>query len=134
MLGARSCGPRHWRGRISVVPGGHVSPGLIAVARSPPGGAANCAPMKHTAAATSRRVCRPLGARCTQVATRPLPDGNLILICRLSHRTLRSLLPSTATGPRASLQAADQGVFEVLVVVTQCTRRASWVHPLDVLR
>src|SRR4051812_18180216 len=37
MLGAGASGPRQFRGRISVVPGGHCSPGWICVPRAPPG-------------------------------------------------------------------------------------------------
>src|SRR6186713_1674064 len=37
MLGAGASGPRQFRGRISVVPGGQDSPGWIWVPRAPPG-------------------------------------------------------------------------------------------------
>src|SRR3954470_20881192 len=37
MLGAESCGAMQLRGRISVIPLGQDSPGLIVIARSPPG-------------------------------------------------------------------------------------------------
>src|SRR5687768_17322584 len=37
MLGTAPSGPMQFRGRISVVPGGHCSPGWICVPRAPPG-------------------------------------------------------------------------------------------------
>src|SRR5689334_14390217 len=37
MLGAGASGARQLRGRISVMPGGHCSPGWICVPRAPPG-------------------------------------------------------------------------------------------------
>src|SRR5437773_450261 len=68
MLGAASSGPMQLRGRISVVPGGQDSPGLIDVARSAPG-----------SAASSRRVSDAAHQSCppeTMIANRSLSTAH----------------------------------------------------------
>src|SRR5688572_4079814 len=57
MLGAVSCGAMQLRGRISVVPGGQDSPGLIGVARSAPG-CAESARLRITPATAARASAR----------------------------------------------------------------------------
>ncbi len=72
MLGGALCGARQLRGRISVVPGGHDSPGRIAVPRPPgarpavaEGGVGCCATAEDvsTASAARRRVVARMAGR-----------------------------------------------------------------------